>query len=204
MQTTGATIVEPFADYYENLYASKTDMSAEVCKDFLRDIQLQELQKDDRDALEVEMMEEEVTLALRDLQMGKAAVLNGIPVKLYKGMATVIASPLPEMHKEARDKGCLPADQRAATITVKYKEGKPSRGVQETDSGNASLGWLWVVEPKYDMHLRLAYASVGLYDDDCGFKWWADYYVELVLFIFVNPFDVVLFIEENRVGYQIS
>ncbi|KAJ1193304.1 hypothetical protein NDU88_002603 [Pleurodeles waltl] len=70
-QTTGTAITENFTDYYENLYASRTDMSAEDCKDFLRDIQLQELQKDDRDALEVEMMEEEVTLRCETYRRGR-------------------------------------------------------------------------------------------------------------------------------------
>ncbi|KAJ1131751.1 hypothetical protein NDU88_010084 [Pleurodeles waltl] len=69
MQMTGAAIEKTFADYDENLYGSRTDMSAEDYKDFLRDIQLQELQKDDGDALEVEMTEEEITHALQDLQL---------------------------------------------------------------------------------------------------------------------------------------
>ncbi|KAJ1198051.1 hypothetical protein NDU88_001895 [Pleurodeles waltl] len=88
---------ETYADYYDNFYASGTDISAADCKDFLRDIQLQELQKDERDALEAVMIEEEVTLVLEDLQTGNAAGQNGIPVELYKGMATVIASPLLEI-----------------------------------------------------------------------------------------------------------
>ncbi|KAJ1203978.1 hypothetical protein NDU88_007759 [Pleurodeles waltl] len=90
-QTTGVAIAETFADYYENLYTSRTEMSAEDCKDFLRDIQLPELKKDDRDKLEAVMTEEEVTLALQNLQMGKTLGPNGIRVELYKGMATVIA-----------------------------------------------------------------------------------------------------------------
>ncbi|KAJ1170107.1 hypothetical protein NDU88_001988 [Pleurodeles waltl] len=63
-------------------------------------------------------MEEDVTLALQDL--------HRIPVKLYKGMVTIIASPLLEIIKEARKKGCLPADQKAATIIVIHKEGRPA------------------------------------------------------------------------------
>ncbi|KAJ1140359.1 hypothetical protein NDU88_006714 [Pleurodeles waltl] len=71
MQTTGAALAETFADYYKSLYASMTDMSTADFRDFPRDIQLQELQKDNADTLEGEMMEEEVTLALLDLQKGR-------------------------------------------------------------------------------------------------------------------------------------
>ncbi|KAJ1081797.1 hypothetical protein NDU88_001972 [Pleurodeles waltl] len=56
-QTTGAAIAETFADYYKNLYASRTEMSAEDCEDFLRDIHVPELKKDGRDALEAVMTE---------------------------------------------------------------------------------------------------------------------------------------------------
>ncbi|KAJ1097427.1 hypothetical protein NDU88_002546 [Pleurodeles waltl] len=123
LQTTGITIAKAFAEYYEDLYASKTTMSTADCADFLRGIHLQVLQGEDRDALEVVMKEEEV--AILDLQSGKAPGPNELPVDLYKGLTSTITGPRLAMFREVCERGCLPADQRAASITVIHKEGKP-------------------------------------------------------------------------------
>ncbi|KAJ1186639.1 hypothetical protein NDU88_003420 [Pleurodeles waltl] len=53
------------------------------CADLLKDVSLQALLIKDRVELEEELSEEEIGQAIRELQSGKAAGRNGIPVELY-------------------------------------------------------------------------------------------------------------------------
>ncbi|KAJ1150343.1 hypothetical protein NDU88_003137 [Pleurodeles waltl] len=65
LQTSGTDIAETFADYYKDLYTSRSTMSTEDCTDLLQDIHLQVLQDVNRDALEGDMAEEKVTCVRR-------------------------------------------------------------------------------------------------------------------------------------------
>ncbi|KAJ1098234.1 hypothetical protein NDU88_003350 [Pleurodeles waltl] len=83
------------------------------------------LQGEDREAMEADMMEEDVARALRDLLSRTAPGSNELPIDLYKRLTSIIAGPLLEMFQEACERGCLPADQRTTSIVVIHKEGKP-------------------------------------------------------------------------------
>ena len=68
---------------------------------------------------------EEIERAIHGLHSGKALGPNGVPIELYKAQSEVLAPHLLRMFSESRERGCLPENQRLATIVTIHKEGKP-------------------------------------------------------------------------------
>ncbi|KAJ1207148.1 hypothetical protein NDU88_002540 [Pleurodeles waltl] len=97
------SIVEAFAVYYEDVYASVSQMTEEDCSELLRDIQLPVVSESERGDLEAELTEEEVMDALRALQSGKAAGPNGLPAELFKCLGGTLTKHMLAMFKEVRD-----------------------------------------------------------------------------------------------------
>ncbi|KAJ1108302.1 hypothetical protein NDU88_005678 [Pleurodeles waltl] len=93
--------------------------------DLLRDIPLPELSVEERNGLDAELSEEEVTEALRELQLGKAAGPNGLPIELFKCVGSRVVKHMLAMFREAREVGVLQLDQRTAPIVLICKKGKP-------------------------------------------------------------------------------
>ncbi|KAJ1151339.1 hypothetical protein NDU88_004122 [Pleurodeles waltl] len=82
-------------------------MTEEDCADLLRDSPLQGLSKEERDELDAELSEEEVTVALQGLQSGKAVGPNGPPMELFKCLGSKLAKHMLAMFLEARKMGAL-------------------------------------------------------------------------------------------------
>ncbi|KAJ1199446.1 hypothetical protein NDU88_003280 [Pleurodeles waltl] len=96
------------------------------CDNLLKDMALVSLTELERESLEGELMAEEIGRAFGALQMGKAAGPNRLPVELYKGLKSRMASHLKNIVHEALNMQQLPEDQRTATTVVIPKEGKPA------------------------------------------------------------------------------
>ncbi|KAJ1207156.1 hypothetical protein NDU88_002548 [Pleurodeles waltl] len=124
LQTSSTGTADTFATYYEAVYASETKMTLEVCFNFLRDVSVRQFSGEGREALEVELTEEELVTALQGLQSGKAPGPNGLPIELFKVLADVVVQPMLAMLKESYDKGCTSEDLSTATIVVLHKEVK--------------------------------------------------------------------------------
>ncbi|KAJ1193378.1 hypothetical protein NDU88_002676 [Pleurodeles waltl] len=81
---TNESMAEAFAAYYEKFCASVTRMTEEDCANLLRAIPLLGLVSKERDVLDAELSEEEVTAALWGLQSGKVVGPNGLQIELFK------------------------------------------------------------------------------------------------------------------------
>ncbi|KAJ1176512.1 hypothetical protein NDU88_001790 [Pleurodeles waltl] len=64
------------------VYTTKTLMSKEDCLDLLKDVALPTPFAEDRKTLEGDLTTDEIAAALCDLQSGKAAGLNVLPVEV--------------------------------------------------------------------------------------------------------------------------
>ncbi|KAJ1123493.1 hypothetical protein NDU88_001962 [Pleurodeles waltl] len=109
--------------YYEVIYALETLETEADCADLLKDVQLPRLFDEDRETLETELAEEEVCLALQSLHSGMPEGPNSLPAQLF--MMNKVEKHMLGMFQEVRKEGGLPVDQRAATIVVIPKIGKP-------------------------------------------------------------------------------
>lgn len=123
--TDPQAIVDRFAEYYREVYQSKSQYTELDSESLLQDIRLPSLTEAHRDALETEITNEEIISAIKALHPGKATGPNGIPIELYKLRPDVLAPHLRAMFLKSRDKRQLPLDQRLATIIVIHKSNKP-------------------------------------------------------------------------------
>ncbi|KAJ1135476.1 hypothetical protein NDU88_001915 [Pleurodeles waltl] len=94
--TFNNAIAEASATYYEEVCTSVTRMPG--------------LSEEDRGALDGELTEEEVALAMRGLQLGKAVGPNGLPAEYFRCMGSKIAKHMQAMFQEAWRVGLLPVD----------------------------------------------------------------------------------------------
>lgn len=84
------------------------------------------LSEADREALDADIMADEICNAIFAIKSGKAMGPNGVPIEFQKGMALGIAPHLKNMFEESRDRGILTLDQRLASIVVLLKPNKPA------------------------------------------------------------------------------
>ncbi|KAJ1085817.1 hypothetical protein NDU88_005942 [Pleurodeles waltl] len=127
--TSSPEIVEVFASYYEEIYASRAVHTERDCGELLGDLQLQVLSADDRAALDQDLTVQEVREAIGGLQSGKATGPNFLPVELHKCVANIAAPLMPAMFQEAKIVGHLQPDLREAMIVVIHKKRQATKGM---------------------------------------------------------------------------
>ncbi|KAJ1135146.1 hypothetical protein NDU88_001591 [Pleurodeles waltl] len=74
-------------------------MSEEDYADLLKDVPLRQLTEEEGEVLEAELTEEELLEALQGIQSGKAPGPNGLPIEMYKELASVVVRPILDMLK---------------------------------------------------------------------------------------------------------
>lgn len=90
-------IVNTFAHHYETIYTPITTTTLDDGLAFLKDIRMPTLTLEEAQALDADLMSEELSLAIGGIQTGKALVPNGIPIELYKKAAAKLTPHLLKM-----------------------------------------------------------------------------------------------------------
>ncbi|XP_078542147.1 IgGFc-binding protein-like [Lissotriton helveticus] len=98
-------IVQALATHYETVYASASTISEDEAYTYIKDLKMPVLTEEETRALDVDLTTEEIRLAIKALQTGKALGPNGIPVDLYKQQAETLAPHLLHMFKDSLETG---------------------------------------------------------------------------------------------------
>lgn len=112
----GNTIIEPsgitetFRRYYDNLYKSQREFDSQALKTLMDKLNIPTIAEEFAEQLETDLIQEEISLAINDMKVGKTPGPDGIPVDLYKVFQT----------------GSLPKSITGTLITLLPKLGKPN------------------------------------------------------------------------------
>ena len=120
-----AEINKAFKSFYEGLYASEYPNNADSQSSFLNNLDFPTLSEIGYNALNAELTEEEISLAIDGMSAGKASGPDGLPIDIYKRFKSKLCRPLLEMFLESYNNGILPPSLRGALITLILKPGKP-------------------------------------------------------------------------------
>ena len=116
-----------FLGFYDRLYQSDYLTSAsQKQKEFLDSLDFMPLKEDSQATLELDLNDEELSLAISGMKGGKTPGPDGIPIEIYKTFRSKLIPPLLEMYKESLDNGSLPLSLNTAVITLLLKPGKTS------------------------------------------------------------------------------
>ena len=118
-------IAEIFSQHYTQVYKKSIHRPATDNRELINNWVLPAINEEDSKILEKEITIDEIEKTIHDLPSGKTPGPNGIPIELYKLASEILAPHLFNMFTESKKKGCLPRDQRLATIVVIHKQGKP-------------------------------------------------------------------------------
>ena len=116
-----------FKTFYEKLY--HTDCSSttiETQKEFLDSLSFASLDDDSVKSLDLELLAEDLSLAISCMKGGKSPGPDGIPIEIYKIFKDKLIPPLLDMYNESLEKGSLPPSLNMAEISLLLKPGKPS------------------------------------------------------------------------------
>ena len=127
---TGRVVTDPieinecFLDFYKDLYTTKITSSVSQITDFLNSLNLPKLSDTAQNALNADIMLEEVTAAIRSFPNGKAAGPDGFGIEFYKAYIDLVAPYLLKMFNHSIASGILPDSLYAANISLILKKGK--------------------------------------------------------------------------------
>ena len=110
-----------FQKFYENLYSSECENTADKCEKFLSSLNLPKISFLDQTVLEQPLTSNEILRALMSLQSGKAPGIDGFTPEFYKKYQSHLMSPLMDMHRHSIDNKTLPPTTQEALITLIYK-----------------------------------------------------------------------------------
>lgn len=123
-------IAVPFGRYFQDLYTTLTPHAEEEGLSLLQGIPLPSLTEEETQDLETQDLEADITAtevenAIQSLNSGKVSGPKGLPIELFKLVASKIAPHLVDMFTESQKVGILLEDQRLANIVTIHKERKP-------------------------------------------------------------------------------
>lgn len=113
-----------FASYYEDLYSSRVQYSADELQTYIDAIELPCLSVAARQRLDAPLTLKEIQTAIGSLQSGKTPGDDGFPVEFYKEHVDTLAIRLLEVLNASFDSDSLPPSMSRAVIIVIPKPGK--------------------------------------------------------------------------------
>ncbi|XP_078518507.1 cadherin-related family member 3-like [Lissotriton helveticus] len=116
-------ITELLASHFEQVYTPAREITPECAQTLLAPIAIRTLSPEASCELEADITADEIQLAIKALNPGKALGPNGIPIEWYQMMPDTLGEYLLEMFEDCLEKGTLPPDQRTATIIPILKPG---------------------------------------------------------------------------------
>jgi hypothetical protein len=124
-------VIECQQKYYETLYTQPQDKNTwQVEEDeeyFLKNEDIPKLNDDEKDMLDLDITEDEITQAVKDLPNSKAPGSDGIPIDFYKCFWTKVKKPVIESIKYAIKQGIMSRDQRTGILSLIPQKGKDVR-----------------------------------------------------------------------------
>lgn len=113
--------------YFNNfkLHSSEVNGGLIDSFSFLNKLNFPQIEECERSSLGANLTLDEISLAIRCMNSGKAAGPDGLPIEIYKKFESKLRTPLLEMFSESLQKGILPPSLRGALITLLAKPGKP-------------------------------------------------------------------------------
>ena len=122
--TNQKDVLSSIEKFYKNLFTNKNKNSSESCKNFLQDLQNPTLNEEDQRALSNDLSEDELYLALSEMQDGKSPGNDGLSCEFYKEFWEDIKSPFIDSIFHAKACGQLSSSQRQAIIRLIEKRDK--------------------------------------------------------------------------------
>ncbi|GFS20241.1 LINE-1 reverse transcriptase homolog [Elysia marginata] len=116
-------VLREIRKYYETLYKENTDQKEIIqrCKNFTQNLNIPQLNEDQKDATEAEFTEEEISVALKSMKNGSAPGPDGIPVEFYKTFWLDVKEKFMEAFRYNQEVSTLSPTQRQGTITLIHK-----------------------------------------------------------------------------------
>uniref|UniRef100_A0A3P9KDT4 Reverse transcriptase domain-containing protein n=1 Tax=Oryzias latipes TaxID=8090 RepID=A0A3P9KDT4_ORYLA len=112
--------------YYQDLYSSQCESSADNRADFLDKIKFPTLSDEQKKILNNSISKEEVSEAIFALKGGKAPGPDGFGPEFYKTFCKMLVGPLTDMFVDSFEKGFLPPTLSHAHVSVILKKDKPA------------------------------------------------------------------------------
>ncbi len=121
--TDDKELLQVIADFYDDLYKSKSATDEEVDK-YLSRIQIENVLTDDlRDSIEGKITYDECAKALKCLKLNKSPGLDGLPAEFYKKIWDKLNTLIVDAYNESYDEQILIESQRKAVISLIFKKG---------------------------------------------------------------------------------
>lgn len=121
---TTPEILGVFREYYQALYKSRVFFLEESLNGFFDTIQLSNISKDEREALEGPLTLDELKKAAGNLPNNKAPGPDGLPGEIYKKYGDALLPELLDVFNYAMEVGSLPPSMNEAIIIVLLKPDK--------------------------------------------------------------------------------
>uniref|UniRef100_A0A3P9IJZ9 Reverse transcriptase domain-containing protein n=1 Tax=Oryzias latipes TaxID=8090 RepID=A0A3P9IJZ9_ORYLA len=112
--------------YYQDLYSSQCESSADSRTEFLDKIKFPTLSDEQKKILNNSISKEEVSEAISALKGGKAPGPDGFGPEFYKTFSKMLVGPLTDMFVDSFEKGFLPPTLSHAHVSVILKKDKPA------------------------------------------------------------------------------
>jgi hypothetical protein len=118
--------------FYKDLYEDKATYSTTETKEankhfFNKDIKLEKLNDDDKEALEVPIVQDDFAKALNSLSNNKSPGIDGLPCEFYKFFWVKIKAIVSDSLLYGLESGKLSIDQRRAVLMLLPKKDKDHR-----------------------------------------------------------------------------
>lgn len=113
-----------FASFYQELYSSESNFDKHDCNNFLNNIKLSCLSKNDSAKLDGSVTLQECEASVKDMQKGKSAGPDGIPPEFYLTFWPLIGPLLVEMIQYSIKVGSFLRGVNVALISPLLKKGK--------------------------------------------------------------------------------
>lgn len=124
ISTDPKEINNTFKDFFSELYRSEVILDKDQCDDWLTELNLPKLSREDSAGLDNSITLEELRIAMQSMQRGKSPGIDGIPPEFYSVFWDQLSPYLLDMINYSIEKGGFSRDVNTALISLLLKKDK--------------------------------------------------------------------------------